>query len=134
MSKYITVLVSKVPLCQGPVLVFSLLGIRPHSRKWAKIHLLLHCSHYLLNHLPTVEISHPHHVKFVFHKSGLWCWKVGDHSSMCFQNNLMIFFFSYQTYYIQTFLRYLNSKKCRGWASGVSISIYVTWQPGNMEI
>ena len=93
MSKYITVLVSKVPLCQGPVLVFSLLGIRPHSRKWAKIHLLLHCSHYLLNHLPTVETSHPHHVKFVFHKSGLWCWKVGDHSSMCFQNNLMIFFF-----------------------------------------
>lgn len=47
---------------------------------------------------PTVETSHhPYCVKLVFHKSGLWWRKVGDHCSMCFQNNLMIFFVCFPT-------------------------------------
>ena len=66
------------PDCR-PLLVHSLLGTGPHSRRWAagegaKLHLPLpiapHHSHYCLNHPPLPVCG-----KIVFHKTGPWCQK-----------------------------------------------------------
>ena len=96
-----------------------------------------HCSHYLLSHPPTVETSHPHCVKFVFHKSGLWCRKFGDHCSMCFQNNLMILFCfpTKHTSFRRSFLCILM-QEMQGlslWCLNFNICDLTAWEHWNIE-